>query len=97
MTVRDLQVLYVCNETDGDWHVAVTDGRLDVFITEIIPSDQQPLGRPSAGAVIDETGTVYCDTAHQTEAWHGKHLLGDSPGDSLAALLRDSKRQLDLA
>jgi hypothetical protein len=59
------------DELDGDWHVAVTDGNQSVFITEIIPSDQQALGRPTAGTFIDETGTPYCDVPHENEAWHG--------------------------
>ncbi len=70
VTVRDLRVLYVRDESDGDWHVAVTDGRVPVFITEIIPRDQLREGRPHPGTVVDETGVPYCDTAHQTEAWH---------------------------
>jgi hypothetical protein len=71
VTVRGLQVLYVMDEFDGDWHVAVTDGNQSVFITEIIPSDQQALGRPTAGTFIDETGIPYCDVPHENEAWHG--------------------------
>ena len=71
VTVRGLLVLYVRDESDGDWHVAVTDGKVNVFITEIIPSYQQVLGRPVPGSVIDETGAVYCDVAHETESWHG--------------------------
>lgn len=71
VTVRGLYVLYVMNELDGDWHVAVTDGNQSIFITEIIPSDQQALGRPAAGTVIDETGIAYCDVQHENEAWHG--------------------------
>ncbi len=71
VTVQNLQVLYVRTETDGDWHVGVTDGRVPVFITEIIPSDQASEGMPPVGATIDETGIAYCDTAHQTESWHG--------------------------
>ncbi len=71
VTVRNLLVLYVRDESDGDWHVAVTDGRLDVFITEITPSYQSSIGRPAAGSTIDETGIAYCDTNHETESWHG--------------------------
>lgn len=71
VTVRGLYVLYVMDELDGDWHVGVTDGNQSVFITEIIPSDQQALGRPVAGTVIDETGIAYCDVQHENEAWHG--------------------------
>jgi hypothetical protein len=71
VTVRDLLVLYVRDESDGDWHVGVTDGNISIFITEITPSYQQALGRPVVGTVIDETGIAYCDTFHQAEAWHG--------------------------
>ncbi|MBI3859572.1 MAG: hypothetical protein HY296_04960 [Thaumarchaeota archaeon] len=71
VTVMGLYVLYVRDETDGDWHVAVTDGRVPVFITEVIPRDQASEGRPSPGTTIDETGVSYCDTVHQTESWHG--------------------------
>ena len=71
VTVRGLYVVYVMDELDGDWHVAVTDGNQSVFITEIIPSDQQALGRPVAGTVIDVTGIAYCDLQHENEAWHG--------------------------
>jgi len=71
VTVRNLQVLYVRTESDGDWHVAVTDGQVQVFITEIIPQDQPVLGMPPVGLLIDETGVPYCDTVHETESWHG--------------------------
>ncbi len=71
VTVHSLLVLYVMDESDGDWHVAVTDGKLDVFITEITPSYQSSVGRPAAGSTIDETGIAYCDTNHETESWHG--------------------------
>jgi len=71
VTVDGLTVLYVRNESDGDWHVGVTDGNYNIFITEITPAYQSALVRPVPGTVIDETGIVYCDTNHQTEAWHG--------------------------
>ena len=71
VTVKNLQVLYVRQETDGDWHVAVTDGTYPVFITEITPLYQSREGMPPVGSTIDETGVAYCDTAHQTETWHG--------------------------
>jgi hypothetical protein len=71
VTVTDLQVIYVRMESDGDWHVAVTDGVIPVFITEITPSYQAALGQPQAGSIIQETGIVYCDTVHETESWHG--------------------------
>lgn len=71
MTVQNLHVLYVRTETDGDWHVGVTDGRVAVFITEITPSYQASEGMPPVGSTIDETGIAYCDIAHQTERWHG--------------------------
>ncbi len=71
VSVRTLFVLYVHNESDGDWHVGVTDGRVPVFITEIIPRDQALEGRPQAGTTIDETGTPFCDAYHQNENWHG--------------------------
>jgi len=70
--VKGLYVLYTENENDGDWHVVVTDGKANVFITEIIPRDQAQVGRPPERATIDETGVVYCDAVHETEAWHGK-------------------------
>ncbi|HZW84993.1 MAG TPA: hypothetical protein VFE91_03705, partial [Nitrososphaerales archaeon] len=71
VTVLGLRVLYVQNETDGDWHVAVTDGRVPVFITEITPLYQHALGRPTAGSLIDETGRAFCDVQHENESWHG--------------------------
>ena len=71
VTVKNLQVLYVRPQADGDWHVAVTDGTFPVFITEITPSYQSGEGMPPVGSTIDETGIVYCDTVHQTESWHG--------------------------
>ena len=71
VTVQGLYVLYVHTEVDGDWHVAVSDGRLGVFITEITPPYQSTLGMPPSGKVIDETGTPYCDTFHENETWHG--------------------------
>ncbi len=71
VTVDNLRVLYVNPESDGDWHVAVTDGIFPVFITEITPAYQSSEGMPSVGSVIDETGIVYCDTFHQFEIWHG--------------------------
>ncbi len=71
VTVYHLFVLYVRSESDGDWHVAVTDGKVTVFITEITPSFQSFLGKPAIGSTIDERGTPYCDTIHQTESWHG--------------------------
>ncbi len=71
VTVKNLQVLYVRSESDGDWHVAVTDGTVPVFITEITPPYQSSEGMPTVGSFIDETGVPYCDTYHQTESWHG--------------------------
>src|SRR5437867_8009169 len=71
VTVTDLRVIYVRTESDGDWHVAVTDGVIPVFITEITPSYQAKLGQPQPGSVIQETGIAYCDTVHETESWHG--------------------------
>ncbi len=71
VTVPNLQVLYVRTESDGDWHVAVADGQVQVFITEITPQYQSSLGEPPVGLLIDETGVPYCDTFHQTESWHG--------------------------
>ena len=71
VTVDNLRVLYVNPESDGDWHVAVTDGIFPVFITEITPAYQSSEGMPPVGSVIDETGIVYCDTFHQFENWHG--------------------------
>ncbi|HEV2138512.1 MAG TPA: hypothetical protein VGR53_06690 [Nitrososphaerales archaeon] len=71
VTVKNLQVLYVRPEADGDWHVAVTDRTFPVFITEITPLYQASDGMPPVGSTIDETGIVYCDTFHQAEAWHG--------------------------
>lgn len=69
--VRGLTVLYVNNESDGDWHVAVRDRNVSVFITEIIPRDQAALGRPAPGSLIDEVGVPYCDVQHENESWHG--------------------------
>ncbi|MDA4127765.1 MAG: DUF4330 domain-containing protein [Thaumarchaeota archaeon] len=71
VTVKNLQVLYVRPQADGDWHVAVTDGTFPVFITEITPSYQSTEGMPTVGSTIDETGIAYCDTYHQAETWHG--------------------------
>ena len=71
VTVTDLRVIYVRTESDGDWHVAVTDGVIPVFITEITPSYQAALGQPQSGSIIQETGIAYCDTVHETESWHG--------------------------
>ncbi len=71
VTVRGLKVLKILTESDGDWHVYVTDGPVSVFITEITPSYQAAEGKPAVSSVIDETGTPYCDTVHQTAAWHG--------------------------
>jgi len=71
VTVKNLRVIYVNTESDGDWHVAVTDGIYTVFITEITPAYQASEGMPPVGSVIDETGIVFCDTFHQYENWHG--------------------------
>ena len=71
VTVRNLRVLYVRPQSDGDWHVGVTDGTVAVFITEIIPANQASEGMPPVGSSIDETGIAYCDTVHETESWHG--------------------------
>ena len=89
VTVTNLQVIYVRTESDGDWHVAVTDGVIPVFITEITPSYQAKLGQPQSGSTIEETGIAYCDTVHESESWHGNtcweihpvtswHVLGTS-------------------
>lgn len=71
VTVGGLTVKSVKIQHDGDWHVAVTDGKLPVFITEIIPRDQARVGRPPVGAKITETGTPFCDRATQAQPWHG--------------------------
>src|SRR3989449_4182203 len=89
VTVTDLRVIYVRTESDGDWHVAVTDGVIPVFITEITPSYQAALRQPQSGSIIEETGIAYCDTVHERESWHGNtcweihpvtswHVLGTS-------------------
>ena len=89
VTVTDLHVIYVRTESDGDWHVAVTDGLIPVFITEITPSYQAALRQPQSGSIIEETGIAYCDTVHERESWHGNtcweihpvtswHVLGTS-------------------
>jgi hypothetical protein len=74
VTVRHLKVLDVVYMDDGDWHVEVTDGKIPIFITEVIPRDQKREGRPPVGAYIDETGTTYNDLAadgkhHQYTTW----------------------------
>lgn len=70
VTVRNLNVLYVRTESDGDWHVGVTDGTVTIFITEITPFYQKAEGMPPVGSSIDERGVPYCDTVHETESWH---------------------------
>jgi hypothetical protein len=74
VTVRHLKVLRIVPMDDGDWHVEVTDGKIPVFITEVIPRDQKREGEPPVGAYIDETGTAYDDLAadgenHQWTTW----------------------------
>ena len=69
--VEGLFVLQVEQESDGDWHVTVTDGKVRVFITEITPHFQDRLGKPTVGTTIDETGVPFCDTFHENESWHG--------------------------
>ncbi|MDV3278117.1 MAG: hypothetical protein LYZ69_06595 [Nitrososphaerales archaeon] len=49
----------------------MTDGQVSVFITEITPTYQSTVSKPSVGSTIDETGVPYCDTYHQSESWHG--------------------------
>ena len=71
VTVHNLLVLYVRTESDGDWHLGVTDGQVSVFITEITPAYESSIGKPVVGSTIDETGIAYCDTNHQSENWHG--------------------------
>ncbi len=71
VTVTNLQVIDLRTESDGDWHVAVTDGVIPVFITEITPRYQAALGQPQSGSIIEETGIAYCDTVHEAESWHG--------------------------
>ena len=71
VTIRGLTVISVGNESDGDWHVKVTDGVLPSITTEVTPAYQALLGRPSAGQVIDETGAAFCDVQHENESWHG--------------------------
>ena|SRR5690242_14935527 len=74
VTVRHLKVLRVIPMDDGDWHVEVTDGKIPVFITEVIPEDQKTVPKPPAGSYIDETGTTYDDLAadgahHEYTTW----------------------------
>jgi len=71
VTITNLQVIDLRTESDGDWHVAVTDGVIPVFITEITPRYQAALGQPQSGSIIEETGIAYCDTVHEAESWHG--------------------------
>ncbi len=91
VTVTNLQVIYVRTESDGDWHVAVTDGLVSVFITEITPAYQAALGEPQAGSTIEETGFAYCDTVHQTESWHGNTCWEIHPVTSWHAIGTSSK------
>ncbi len=72
VTVPNLRVLVVKGEADGDWHVAVTDVQVPVFVSEITPAEQAAgVKAPAAGDVITETGFVFWDPAHVNEAWHG--------------------------
>lgn len=72
MEVDDLKVSLVTDESDGDWHLNVTDGKVLVFITEVTPYWQvHGVERPAVGLIINEVGYPYCDTVHSTEAWHG--------------------------
>lgn len=69
--VRNLKVVSVLPQPDGDWHVVVTGTNNTPFITEITPLFQAREGMPQVGRVIDETGTPYCDFFHAAEEWHG--------------------------
>ncbi len=68
--VRNLTVIAVAPQEDGDWHVDVTDGSVPAFITEVIPRDQaRGLEQPPLGSRIQETGTPYFDT-HANDPLH---------------------------
>ena len=69
--VENLTVLLVFVAPDGDWLVPVTDGKVAVFVTEIVPRDQGRLKMPRPGQVITEIGTPYCDQPNAKEIWHG--------------------------
>ncbi len=67
LTVKETKL-----EADGDTHVIVTDGRVPVFICEITPVEKAAgMTDPPTGSDIEVTGYVFCDKAHETEAWHG--------------------------
>jgi len=58
-------------EADGDWHLYAHDGTVSRMVVEIVPEDQTQEGKPPTGVPLTLTGTPFCDTAHETESWHG--------------------------
>jgi hypothetical protein len=70
--VPSLRVVSTSVEADGDTHITVTDGTVERFVTEITSVEKaKGVAAPRPGQVIEETGYVYYDRAHATEAWHG--------------------------
>jgi hypothetical protein len=70
--VPSLRVVSTSVEADGDTHIIVTDGTVERFVTEITSVEKaKGVAAPRPGQVIEETGYVYYDRAHATEAWHG--------------------------
>lgn len=72
--VNGLTVLGVTKEIDGDIHVDVGGATCGcTMVTEITPIAQRFLNDsiPQVNMTITEIGTVYCDAAHASEAWHG--------------------------
>lgn len=70
--VKGLTVLDVKHEADGDFHIAVTDGTVPRFITELTPAWQQKsLAPPSPDSKVDITGFVFADQVHAAESSHG--------------------------
>ncbi|MHB8605632.1 MAG: hypothetical protein ACYDCK_10300 [Thermoplasmatota archaeon] len=61
--VSPARVTFVRHESDGDWHVKLTEGN-DTVVTEITPPYASDLARPALGDVLAPWGMVLFDATH---------------------------------
>ncbi len=70
VVVRNVTLTRMSTAPDGDWHLRARDATLHGFVMELIPRDQEALGRPDIGVPLAILGVPFCDHGHEDESWH---------------------------
>lgn len=69
--VHDVTVRKVRDEQDGDWHLNTSDATFGPFVMEVVPRDQDAVGKPPLGVRLAVRGVPFCDRAHEDAGFHG--------------------------